>query len=54
MTQWNTKYPVLKIMQGVDRGYFQYWNTDFVHTYLGMPKSDLKQLNTIPVFLSNQ
>ena len=38
-------------MQGVVKGCFQHRNSNFGHTYLGMPKSDLKpQFSTIPDF----
>ena len=51
MTHWNIQNPALKNMQGVDKGCFQHRNSNFGHTYLGMPKSDLKpQFSTIPDF----
>ena len=41
MTRWNIQNPTLKNMQVVDAGCSQYRNTDFGHTNLGVPKSNL-------------
>ena len=41
MTRWNIQNPTLKNMKVVDAGCFRYRNTDFGHTNLGVPKSNL-------------